>query len=441
MANQYAHKTPIYIVFAFLSALIFAVPDVVAAEKDQYVKKQTKALRAKVFEKLSKAQEYQEAGDFSQALEILDGLKKRSGKSKLKPHELAQLYNFYAYVYLAQEKYSRAIENFEQVLEQPELFIGLAAATKYALAQLYFATEKTNKGVATLEQWFAITDQPNSAAYVLLAQGYLQQGKIDKALSPLLKAFDIAKVKGKEAKENWYSLLQYIYAEKKQYKKQVKVLEVLVNKWPKRSYWLSLVSVYSQLDLDKKRLSALEAAYAQDMLDTESYLVSLAQMYASFDVPFKAAKVMEKGLQEKIIEPTAKNLERTGDYWRRAQETTKALPHLEAAVKLAEDGQPAARLTYVYMNNYQYTKAVNSARLALKKGQLKRAMEIEFLLGQALFHSGEYQAAKKVFDKVLVASANNKKTERLHKIASQWLSYMAVEIQRRKEITMYLKQA
>ena len=427
-----------------LAALLFmlcvvSIPQTFSAEQPQYAKKQTKALRAKVYEKLAKAQEEQEAGDYASALKILDRLKNRTGKSALKPHELAQLYNFYAYVYLAQEKYPAAIKSFEKILKQPNLYIGMAASTQYALAQLYFAEDNVNKAVTTLEQWFKIAEKPSPNAYVLLAQGYLHQGKMDKALKPLNTAFKIAKQKGKPAKENWYALLQYIYAEKKQYKKQVKVLETLVNRWPKKSYWLSLVGVYGELNQDKKRLYALETAYIQGLLNKESYLVSLAQMLSSYDMPYKAAKVMEKGFSDALIEKTAKNLERCGEYWRRAQEINKALPRLLEASTLSKEGEPGVRLAYLYMNHYQYKKAAAAVSAALKKGGVKRPLEARFLLAQAQFHAQQYTRARKNFNKIVKTTLDDKKQQRMHKLATQWITYMAAEIRRLDEIKTYLK--
>ena len=427
------------LITAALLVVVTVSAPIQADERAKYKEKQTKALRAKVYEKLAKAQEEQEAGNYSDALDILEGLKNRKGKSALQPHELAQLYNFYAYVYLAQEKYPQAITNFEKVMQQPELYIGIAASTQYALAQLYFATDKTNKAVSTLESWFKIADKPGPDAYVLLAQGYMQQEKIDAALPQLLKAFSLAKEKGKPPKENWYTLLQYIYAEKKDYPKQVKALEVLVNNWPKKAYWLSLVGVYGELEQDKKRLSALEAAYMQGFLDKESYLVALAQMLSAFDMPYKAAKVMEKGFKDELIEASAKNLERTGEYWRRAQEIEKALPRLAQAAKLAEDGEPAIRLAYLYQQNYEYDKAAAAVQQAFNKGGIKRPLEARFLLGQAQFNAKKFEQARKSFKRVIADSKKDKDQKRMQKLASQWLKYMETEIQRQKEIKTYLK--
>src|SRR5690606_8408042 len=94
------------------------------------------------------------------------------------------------------------------------------------------------------------------------------------------------------------------------------------------------------------------------------------------------------------IKRDAKNLERTGEYFRRAQETEKALPYLKEAARLAEDGEPAVRLAYVYMNRYLYKDAVASIELAFNKGDIEKPLDAKFLLAQAQFHAGQYEQAR-----------------------------------------------
>src|SRR5690554_8044633 len=92
---------------------------VVAEENPQYEKHSATALiSASVYDELVKAQEAQENGDTATAISVLDGLKNRSGRKALKPYELAQMWNFYAYAYLADENYSDAIRAFSNLLAQ-----------------------------------------------------------------------------------------------------------------------------------------------------------------------------------------------------------------------------------------------------------------------------------------------------------------------------------
>lgn len=428
---------------AFLGCLIWLNASHADNPKN-YIEKQTKALRAPVYEGLMEAQELMEASQYKQAVQVLDGLKRRTGKRALQDHEKVQLYNFYAFVYLGEANYPKAITAFEDVLKQKQLTLAVARSTKLTLGQLYLTTGKPAKAIQMFNDWFDITDKPTPETYVLLAQAYLQNKQINKALPPLLKGFDLAKKQGKTPKENWYSLLQYIYAEKKDFKKQRNALEVLVNNWPKKSYWLALVGVYSELDQEKEQLYAMESAYLQGMLDKESYLVTLAQMLAAEGAPYEAAKIMQKGFKDKLIEPTAKNLERIADYWRRAQETNKAIPYQVRAAKLAKGGEASLRLAGMYLTQYEESKAVDAINQALKKGDLKDSLQAKMLLGQASFQAARFDQAEKAFDDIIAMAkadkkATDKKLKRMGDIATQWKSYMQNEIKRQAEIKKYLK--
>lgn len=424
----------------FVAALVLMVSAVamVSADDSQYQKKQaTAVISADVYDELIKAQDAQEAGDVATALAVLDKLKQRSGRRALKPYELAQMWNFYAYAHLANEDFAQAITAFEQLLKQPDIPQQLIDSTRYTLAQLYFAEGNVAKATQMLEQWFKTAENPNPDAHILLAQMYLQTEKLDPALSQLLKAFEVAKAQNKEAKENWYALLQYVYAEKQLYKKQVEVLETLVNRWPKRNYWLAMMGAYSELEMDKKQLASMDAAYQQNMLDQESYLISYAQLLAANEQPYQAAKVMQKGLDAQQIKENAKNLERIGEYYRRSQETEKAIPYLQKAAEQTSDGEVAIRLAYVYLNRYMYKEAIAAVELGLKKGGVKKPLEARFLLGQAQFHAGRFDNAKATLAQV-VQAAKKQEAERLHRQAGQWLKYIESETQRQKEIADYL---
>jgi len=424
---------------SLLFSLVLLCTAAVAEEKPQYEKHSATALiSASVYDELVKAQEAQENGDTATAISVLDGLKNRSGRKALKPYELAQMWNFYAYAYLADENYSDAIRAFSNLLAQDELPAQLISSTQYTLAQLYFAEGNVKKAIQLLETWFKTADNPSPDAYVMLAQMYLQEEQIDKALKQLLTAFDVAKAQNRAEKENWYALLQYVYAEKAQYKNQLKVLEILVNRWPKRNYWLALMGSYAELGMDKQQLASMDAAYQQGMLDQENYLISYAQMLMANQQPYQAAKVMQRGLDNKQITADVKNLERIGEYYRRAQETQKAIPYLEQAAAASDNGEIALRLAYVYMNRYLYNEAAASVQTALKKGGLKKPVDAQFLLGQAQFHAGAFEAARSSLAAV-VKAAKQGEDERLFKQASQWLRFIDSEIKRQKEIKAYLQ--
>ncbi len=411
------------------------------------------SIRADVFEKLEQAQLAQEEERIGDALKILDKLKARSGKKSLKPYELVQLHNFYAYAYIAQENYSKALASFETMLKQKDIPEGIALQTQMTMAQLYLATDKPDQAIAKLNQWLKQTKKPTPEAYVLMSQAYLQKQDIDQALPKLLKAFELAKKQQRTEKENWYALLQYIYNEKKDYRNQEKALEVLVNRWPKAQWWLALGGVYALQEKDEKQLYAMDAAYQQGLLTRGQYLVSLSQLLSMYGAPYYAAKTMQQGLDQGLIEPEFKNLQRLADYYQRAKEYDASLVAYKAAIEKAEDGETSLRLAYVYMNKYEYALASQYIETALQQGGLRNKTQAQLLLGESYYHQQRFDKAIKQFDQVLVANKNYQtpnqddskpqidiKKKRYYEQAARWLKFSKNEKNRQVEIARWLKE-
>ncbi|MCK5880942.1 MAG: hypothetical protein KAG18_03640, partial [Sinobacterium sp.] len=345
------------------------------------------SLRADVYEALDAAKIAQDEGRLDDAFIILNKLKARSGKKSLKPYETIQLHNFYAYAWLAKENYPKALGEFKKVLAQDKVPEAIRSQTQLTMAQLYLATEQPDNTIAMLKKWLSSTKKPTPDAYVLMSQAYLQKKAVSEALSPLLKAFKLAKAQGRTEKENWYALLQYIYNDKKDFKRQEKALEVLVERWPKAQWWLALGGAYAQQEKEAKQLYAMDAAYQQGLFTRGEYIVSMGQLLAMQGAPFYAAKAMKKGLDAGLIEESFKNNQRIASYYQQAQESELALQYYKKAIEQAEDGEVSLRIAYVYMRQYDYTQAEKYIAKAIKKGGLKNKLQAELLLGEALFHS------------------------------------------------------
>lgn len=439
MTKPFVKSLSLALCLAFIAVPLSSTTALAATEKKAQKTRKTPAMRNAVYEKLSAAQQQIEAGQLAEGSQALIKLKDTKGKKALNSYELASVWNLLAYVYFQQEKYQQAIQAYQTLLKQPEIPLAMEQNTQYTLAQLYFTIENYGKTIELLKGWLAQVENAAPDAYVFLAQAYYQQKKYDLSLSNIEKAIALAKQKNKEVKENWYQLMAFLYAEKKQPKKQLGVMKTLVSNWPKREYWLGLAGVYAELGQERNQLNAMETAYVQGLLTRESELVATAQLMAMFNMPYKAAKVMDKAIKAEQVKPTAKNLERLGEYWRRAQETEKALPELAAAAKLAEDGKPSLRLAYMYFALDKHKQAAAAAQQSLNKGGIKSRYEAQVLLGQSQFYSQRYDSARKAFKQVIAKADSKQESQaRYKKIASQWLNYMESEIKRLEEIAKYI---
>lgn len=402
----------------------------VAAEekkKDTRETRRTPALRNKVYEKLAEAQTAAEAKDFNTAAKVLDGMIAGGGKKALNSYELANVYNLYAFIYYSREDYANALKSYEKVVAQADIPLAMEVNTKFTIAQLYFVQEQWQKGINALLAWFKVTESPNANAYVLLSQGYYQVKDYDKALFNVEKAISMYKAKDKLPKEQWYNLARFLYFEKDDVNKTVDVLEELLKYYPKKQYWVQVSHMYGEQKKESEQLAAMETAYVQGMLDKGTEQVTMAYLYLNAEVPYKAAKVMDKGLKNESIDGKSKNWEITGSAWRQAQEIDKAIPAMEQAAAKSDQGELYTRLGNVYLDGDQFKKAITAINKGLSRGGVKRPDTARLVLGMAYFNNKQYDKAREAF----VAAGRDERSE---KYAGQWIQYMDSELARQKSL-------
>lgn len=405
--------------------LSFGVANAAEEKKPKQKTKRTQAISQKVYKKLEAAQEAIEAKNYSEAKQIFAGLK--SGKKPLNDFEMASVLNLEAFIAYAHEDYKSALVAYKKITTLEQAPEGTVIQARYSVAQLYFVTEQWAEGVAALKDWFKYTQMPTASAYVMLAQGQYQLKKFDDALSNVDKAVSMYKEKGKVPKENWYGLQRFLYYEKNNYKKVVSILEELLVHYPKKQYWLQLSAMQAELKSDSKQLAAMETAYMQGMLEKDRELVNMAYLFLANETPYRAAKVLEKGMKEEKIEPTAKNLELLGNSLRSAQEIKRAIPVMAKAAAKSDKGELWARLGNIYLDNDDFKNAVKAVNAGLKKGGVKRPDTANLVLGMAHFNLKQYDSARKAFNK-------SKKDKRSKKYAVQWINFMDKELERQRSL-------
>ncbi len=409
-----------------------ALGSVAAQDKPKRKTRRTPAIDAKLFKEMEKVQLAIEEKRYNDAIGILNALRDRTGKKALNPYELANLYNLYAFVYFTQEDYGKALDAYRNVIAQsPNIPEAMEVNTRFTIAQLYFVQEKWRPGMSELNKWFAakkeLGEPIGANSYALRAQGYYQLKDFNAALRDIEYAISDYKSKGKLPKEQWYGLQRFLYYDKGDINRVISILEETLKYYQKKAYWVQLAAMYGDRKREREMVGAMETAYVQGLLEKEKELINMAYMFLSQDVPWKAAKVLDKGIKRKQIEPTSKNLELLGNSFRHAQEVKRAIPVMAAAAKKSDKGELWARLGNIYLDNDDFDKAADAVRSGLKKGGLKRPDQAWLVLGMASFNLKEYDEARRAFNEA-------KKSERSEKYASQWLEFMEREIARQKSL-------
>ena len=395
-----------------VAIVLLAVPGFALAQKG--------AIDAKTFEALTKAQEFAEAGNTAQALATLDKLK---SSDKLNSYAKSQMWNFYAFIYASNNQYKEAIGAYRRVLAQKDATEGLKSNAKYTIAQMYFQIEDYTNCIRFMQSWLGEAEKPTPTAHIMLAQAYYQTEQYDRALKNVGTAIDLERAEGKPINESWLRLKSALYFAKKDYKATAEVYEELIALYPKLSYMRQLAGIYSELGENKKRLAVYDAIYEHGGLTKETELLNLAYMYLGQDVPYKAGKIIETGLQKGIIEDNQKNITTLANAWAAANEHKKAVPTLERAAQQSGDGLLYARLAGVHFNAGDFDEAIKAAKLADQKGGLKNASNNLMLMGMAQFNTKQFEGALQSFRRA-------KQDKGSFRAAAKWESYTTAELKR-----------
>lgn len=384
----------------------------------------TEAFGKRIQEAANTLQPPEESGQKSDPKKTLEILKELAGREKNNAYEQVLLYQYSGYAYLAAENYPKALESFSKVLTLvPNMPVATEAQTLLTLGQLYSMQENPKKALETLIKWTNYVDALKPEQSYMFATLYYQLDDNKNAQLNINEAVKNQEAAGKVPNESWYQMQLGLYFDKEDYKSGLTVLEKLVKHYSSPKYWKQLSQVYRVLGNDKASLSALDVCYLQGGLEKEKDLLNYAYLLLDAEIPYKAAKVIDKGIyQSKLIEPTAKNLKLLADSYRLAQNSKESLVEYEKAATKSTDGELIIGLAGAYFANDKYKEASKWGREALTKGKssIKRVDQANFIVAQAELELKHYDEAIKFFKEA-------GKDSRSAKIAGQWVNYAEKE--------------
>ncbi|CAN0605919.1 unnamed protein product, partial [Ectocarpus sp. 12 AP-2014] len=127
------------VVFATVSVPTMLVANNAVAQEQKASDKKTRrvpTLRGKVYEQLARAQSAaDDAGDVEEAIAILKEVEEKA--DSMNSYEKAMMYNFFGFIYYNDENYDKALESFENVVNQQPIPEKFEMSTLFSLAQLH----------------------------------------------------------------------------------------------------------------------------------------------------------------------------------------------------------------------------------------------------------------------------------------------------------------
>lgn len=382
------------------------------------------AMRERAYKQLAKARELADAEQLAEAIDVLKDLRE---DRRANAYEKAMAWNLSAFVSYEMGREQDAITAYRQVLAESAIPSSLRVHTLYGLSQMYMTTGQWADAAMTLEQWFTATETPTASAYLLLGSAYYQMEDYQRALKPIQTAIEQAQAAGEVPKENAFLLLRSIHFSRNDYPAMAQVLKSLCQHYSKREYWVQLAAVYGQMDQPKKQLTAMMAAHDLSLLENQSDYTTLSQLLLAAEVPYRAAKVLEAGMEAGVVTRDARNLRTLADAWVLAKHYPEAIAALRSAATLTGDPELTLRLSQMLYEEGAYAEAVKAANQALAAGKLENGDQAHVIKGLALFEMEHLADAEAAFREAA-------KFDDSRQMARQWLAYIDNEQERRKAL-------
>ena len=406
--------------FGLLLSVAVSIPAEVSAQVSECGKKRgvtTDALDEVTWKRLNDV--YEDVGEerYDNAYEKLVKMNARANRN----YEKAVMAQALAQVEWVRSNYDSALFNFEKAVRLDVLPDLTHFSLMYQIAQLYYVNDRFDEALDKLVLWMCKVSEEKITAASYFLKAAIYSAKSD--WKNVIVAIEIAISMADKPKESWYQLKLGAHFELEQFPKVAQTLETMIQHWPDyKSYWIQLSQVYYNLKMNDEALSVLGLAYRRDMLEKQTDIMYLSSLYSNNDVPFKAAAVLQKGLQDGFVESSTKHWTIVADAWYAAEEMEKALAAYEKAGKTSDNGEIDLRRAYILVDMERWSEASTAVAAALDKGGIneRKTGDAYVLQGMSEFNLGHYSKASTAWGRA-------SKYPKAKNSAQQWMNHMREE--------------
>ena len=308
--------------------------------------------------------------------------------------------------------FTGAANDLERALADGFIPADQRANTFYNLSQLYLQAEDKETALEYMERWIQAGATPDRNQNWQLAVLYQQTDQNEKAL-PFAER--VLELDGPNAERQVYDFLIFLYDQTGQLAKKAQLLETLLARDPTdRRLWDAISGDYFRADDQRKAFEVQKAMYLAGLLTEEDELLRIVNFYNQFDVPYQAAKILEKEMNAGRISRNSQNMELLVNLYQVAREFERAIPIIDQAAQMGGGAKMYERLGRSYAELKDWDNTEEAMLKAINAG-LSAPGDAWVLIGQSRYEQGDRAGAREAF-----RSANNRG-------GRGWLDFMASE--------------
>ena len=353
------------------------------------------------------------SGDLDGAMQSLESMMDWN----ISKYERAVVYQFMGFIFVQQDKIDDAIKVFKQVVDLNVLSNSQHQSTQFNLASLYGSQEKWDLAIETLMKFYMFEKEPVAESYIMAGIAYFQKGQPLEALPYI----HIANEKATKPKETWLQLELAILFINKRYEEAIDVVKKLSTYWPeKEKYWETMAGTYMEMQKDANALAALSLGYKNNAISKAETLENLARLNLYLEIPYQAATLIVKNIQDGNIENSEKNLRLLLGAWTAAREFNKAIAVIDILAPTTGEGKLYIQKAMLLNENGDWEGVKDATEKALYDEELENKGDVFILRGMAETELGYYDQAIESFTQAMeIGTETNKKN------AEAWIDYVA----------------
>ena len=351
-------------------------------------------------------------GDLDGAMQSLESMLKWN----LSKYEKAVVYQFMGFVFVQQNKIDDAIRVFSKTVDLNVLSNTQHQSTQFNLASLYGSREEWDLTINALMKFYEFEREPVAESYIMTGIAYFQKGLPLEALPYI----HIANEKAIKPKESWLQLELAILFINKRYDEAIEVVKKLSTYWPeKEKYWETMAGTYMEMQKDANALAALSLGYKNNAISKAETLENLARLNLYLEIPYQAATLIEKNIQDGNIENSEKNLRLLLGAWTAAREFNKAIAVIDILAPITGEGKLYIQKAMLLNENGDWEGVKDATEKALYDEELENKGDVFILRGMAETELGYYDQAIESFTQAMeIGTETNKKN------AEAWIEYV-----------------